>query len=101
MFTILLFILLFAALGMMVTMFIAIGYWFVPVILIVLCGKSLIKALTKLIRTIRGDEQVVMFKKDLDKNYVHISKLKVTTQAAPVQNQTVTGAPQQTTSMSS
>ena len=100
MFTILLFILLFAALGMMVTMFVAIGYWFVPVILIVLCGKSLIKALTKLVKTIRGDEQVVMFKKDLDKNYVHISKLKVT-QAAPVQNQTVTSAPQQTTSMSS
>lgn len=78
MISLLLLILLFIALGAMVVMFVTLGYWFIPVVIIGLLLRSIIKLITKLVRSIRGEEQVIMFKKDLEKNYVLKSSLKKT-----------------------
>ena len=78
MISLLLLILLFIALGAMIVMFVTLGWWFLPIIIIGLLAKAIINAVIKLVRSIKGEEQVVMFKKDLEKNYVLKSSLKKT-----------------------
>lgn len=74
--SIILLVLLFVALGALIVVFAAVKYWIFGLVIVALLLKPVIKLATTLIRSIRGEKVVVMFQKDLDKNYVPISKVK-------------------------
>lgn len=61
------------ALGIMFIMFATVGFWFIPVIVCLVLGKSLIKMFVKLVKAVKEkkDDVVVMSRKDFEANYVH------------------------------
>lgn len=71
MISIMLFIMLLMALGIMVIMFAAVGYWFIPVIIIALLSKAIIKALRKLVESIKKskDDTIIMSRREFNENY--------------------------------
>lgn len=74
--SILLLLLLFVALGALIIVFTMAKYWIIGLVVVAILVKPVIKLATNLVRSIRGEKVVVMFQKDLDKNYVPISKVK-------------------------
>ena len=74
--SILLLMLLFIALGALIVVFAMAKYWIIGLVIIAIIVKPVIKLATNLVRSIRGEKVVVMFEKDLNKNYVPISKVK-------------------------
>lgn len=71
MISIMLFIMLLMALGIMVIMFVAVGYWFIPIIIIALLSKAIIKALRKLVESIKKskDDTIIMSRREFNENY--------------------------------
>ena len=71
MISLLLLIMLFLALGTMITMFVAIGYWFIPIIVIAVLSKAIIKALRKLVESIKKskDDTIIMSRREFNENY--------------------------------
>ena len=71
MISLLLLIMLFLALGTMVVMFMAIGYWFIPIIVIAVLSKAIIKALRKLVESIKKskDDTIIMSRREFNENY--------------------------------
>lgn len=80
--SILLLLLLFVALGALIIVFTMAKYWIIGLVVVAILVKPVIKLATNLVRSIRGEKVVVMFQKDLDKNYVPISKVKKVTPTA-------------------
>lgn len=74
--SILLLVLLFIALGALIIVFTMAKYWIIGLVVVAILVKPVIKLATNLVRSIRGEKVVVMFQKDLDKNYVPITKVK-------------------------
>ena len=70
MISLLLLIMLFLALGTMLVMFVAIGYWFIPIIVIAVLSKAIIKALRKLVESIKKkDDTIIMSRREFNENY--------------------------------
>ena len=71
MISLMLFLMAFLALGMLIIMGVAVGWWLLPIVIIVVLGKKFIQALTKLIEAIKmkKGEVVVMSRSELEKNY--------------------------------
>ena len=61
-------LLLLLAFGMVAIMAVAIGWWLIPVAIILLLFKAVLKAATKLFK--KKDDLVIMDKKFFDANYV-------------------------------
>ena len=61
-------LLLLLAFGMIAIMAVAIGWWLIPVAIILLLFKAVLKAATKLFK--KKDDLVIMDKKFFDANYV-------------------------------
>lgn len=78
---IILLMLLFIALGALIIVFTMAKYWIIGLVVVAILVKPVIKLATNLVRSIRGEKVVVMFEKDLNKNYVPISKVKKVTPA--------------------